>query len=302
MPRMRRSWFHALCLAGIASVAPVRRAEAGTDEAIGVVYAAPDGCATADEFVDRVRARAPVRRVDTGGARTFEVTIEPTSVGVHGTLAIRTADGTTVREVEGQTCDETVSALVVVAALAIVSGTEPVVPHVQPRHERRIVVGSGVALYQGVIPEPVLGVPVFATFGRNRGVRLRVGFARTAQYQQQMSAGTTTFRLTTGRLDLTPLTLARGRFDVAPAIGVEVGALDGEGTMVAKPTGGLRPWVAPDLALRFRMLVDRFALELEGSIAVPAVRDRFYIAPTTTVHEVPRVTAAVGLTLAVGLW
>jgi hypothetical protein len=133
-------------------------------------------------------------------------------------------------------------------------------------------------------------------------MRLRVGFARTAEVRQQMTVGTTAFRWTTGRIDFTPLTLALGRFDVSPAIGMELGAIDGEGAMVAKPDGGLRPWVAPDAALRFRMLVDRFSLELEGTVAAPLVRDRFYIAPATTVYQVPRVAAAVGLTLGVRLW
>jgi hypothetical protein len=262
-------------------------------------------------------------RVAADGARRFEITIATTAGGAHGSLAVHTAAGTTVREVDGQTCDETMSALVVVAALAIVAGTEPppvvappvVAPPVvaparrgaavrktAPPRPRRIAVGSGLALYRGVAPAPVFGVPVFAAFGRDRGSRLRVGFARSEQHQQVMPAGSTTFRWTTGRIDLSPVIVTRGRFDVAPAIGLELGALDGRGAQVAMPTGGLRPWVAPDLAVRFRVHADRFALELEGSLAVPVVRDRFFIGPGTTVHEVPRVTTAVGLTLAVGLW
>ena len=318
---------HTLCLVGIAIVGQAmgaRPAEAeGADEAIGLTYTAPDGCATADEFLARLRARAPVR-VEADGARTFEITISTTTGGAHGSLAVHTAAGTTVREVDGQTCDETMSALVLVAALAIVAGTEPppvvappvvvapvvvapaprgsVVRKTVPAPQRRIVVGSGLALYQGVAPAPVFGVPVFVAFGRDRGARLRVGFARSEQDQRIMPAGSTTFRWTTGRIDLSPVILTRGRFDVAPSIGIELGALDGQGAQVAMPTGGLRPWVAPDLAVRFRVQVDRCALELEGSLAVPVVRDRFFIAPGTTVHEVPRVTTGVGLTLAVGLW
>jgi hypothetical protein len=307
----------ALCMVGLALVAQLRWRAAHAEvraEAIALEYSAPEGCATVDEFLARVRERAPVDRVDTGAARTFEVTIELSSTGTHGVLAIRTPDGfSEAREVDGQSCDETISALVVVAALAIVAGNAPVTtvapvstvarPSTSPRVlERWVAVGTGLAAYQGVVPANVFGVPVFVALGQNRGPRLRIGFARTQQSEVTMSAGTTEFRWTTGRIDLTPLTLRRGRFDVSPAIGVEAGVIHGRGTTTAMPASASRPWFAPDLAVRARVLIDRFALELEGTLAVPVVRDRFFIAPGTTVHEVPRVTTGVGLTLSVGFW
>ena len=299
------------CLIGIALVALPTVAVAEVDEEIGLVYSAPKSCPSADEFFARVAARAPARRVGAARERTFEVTIESTQAGSHGALAIRTSDGLTVREVDGATCDETVSALVVVAALAIVAGRSPApapAPELRATSARPdarerppwLAIGSGLARYHGVVPDWVYGVPAFVEIGRRHGPRMRVSLARTQAQQRVMPVGATEFRWTVGRVDLSPLTIARGRFDVAPSIGVEAGVLDGRGTKVAMPGGGSRLWLAPELALRLRLRVDRFALEIEGNVAAPLIRDRFFIAPGTTVHEVPRLTTGIGLTLAVG--
>ncbi|MDX2091774.1 MAG: hypothetical protein SFX73_28190 [Kofleriaceae bacterium] len=166
-----------------------------------------------------------------------------------------------MREVDGETCKETVAALVVVVALAIeASASEPppapdpaLVPPPVPApvraaasariapHERWFAVGTELARYQGLAPDALFGVPVFATFGRAQGPRVRVAFARTEQRSAPVSAGSSAFRWTGGRLDGSPLRFVRGRFVVSPALGVAVGVLDGRGTEVEMPGGGARP-------------------------------------------------------------
>jgi len=40
------------------------------------------------------------------------------------------------------------------------------------------------------------------------------------------------------------------------------------------------------------------ALEIEGTAAAPLVRDRYYLAPASTVHQVPDVAFGVGTSIA----
>jgi hypothetical protein len=301
-------WVGALVLGWLAPASADVRAED-----IRISYAAPEGCGSADEFFAQLASRATVTRVDTAAARSFDITIAPApDGGVHGTLAIRSTAGESVREVDGASCAETIAALVVVASLAVSAEREAAPPIVEPPppaivaapppvrvHERWLAVGSGLARYSGVLPEPVFGVPVFVTVGRVGGPQLRLAFARTATQEAMLTAGTSEFRQTIGRLDARPGALTRGAFELAPSIGIEAGALTAHGTQVGSPAGGTRPWVAPDVAARASVHAGRFALELEGLLAIPLVRDRYFIAPGITVHQVPVVTFGVGLALIV---
>ncbi len=298
-------WGSALVLAAVAPTAAEVRAEE-----IRITYQAPPDCGSADEFFGQLASRAQVVRVETGAVRSFEITIAQDAVGAaHGTLAIRTSTGESVREVDGASCAETVAALVVVASLAVSAEREVAPPAIAPRVAPRVVaprerehwltVGSGLGPYIGALPEPVFGVPVFVAIGRPGGRQLRLAFARTQTQEAMVAAGTSEFRQTLGRLDARPIALRRGAFELAPAIGIEAGTLTARGTQVGSPAGGMRPWVAPEVAARAAVRGGRFALELEGMLALPLVRDRYFIAPGVTVHQVPVVTYGVGLALVV---
>ena len=298
-------WVGAFVLAASASAAAEER-----PESIRVTYQAPDGCGSADEFFARLAERAAVRRVETA-PRSFEVTITQDATGAtHGELAIRTAAGDSVRAVDGASCAETMAAIVVVASLAVAAEREirvvPVpVPVPSPPRERArprapwLAVGSGLDRYFGVAPDPVFAVPAFVAIGRRHRPQLRLGFARTARQESMLAQGASEFRWTVGRLDVRPFALAWGPLEVAPALGLEAGALTARGTQVGSAAGGSRPWVAPEVAARVGLHFARFALELEGVVAAPLVRDRFFIAPGITVHQVPIATAGVGLALIV---
>jgi hypothetical protein len=85
-------------------------------------YQAPAGCPPADAFFSGVHARTPrARRAAEGaGARTFVVTLGARDGEISGTLVIRsTDDAESERVVSGDTCEEVVSALALIAALAI---------------------------------------------------------------------------------------------------------------------------------------------------------------------------------------
>jgi len=295
-----------LFVAGLFAAAPVAAETA--PEQIQLVYAAPTGCPDAEAFFAGIHARANAVRAD-HGERTFHVTIttdEDTTV--RGRLVVEGSDGSTTREVYGATCAETVSALALVAALAIEEratrdaprpGPRPVVaPAREPWH---VAAGAGIGLYSGVAPTAAYGVPVFVA-ANHRHARFRIGFARTERVDAVVATGTTDFRWTIGRVQACPFAFAIDRFEAAPCAGFEAGILDGRGTQVAMPASDTRPWLAPEAVLRLGVHLGPAALELEGLVGVPLVRDRFFIAPSTTVHQVPALTTGASASLAIDLW
>ena len=308
-------------------------------EAIRLVYTAPAGCPDDSAFFAGVAARARAVLVDNAAERMFSVSIVPDQAGgFRGTLAVTTTLGTTTtREVSGASCAEAVTALALVAALAIeerlvdrpVAPAPLVVPAVSrasvPWH---VAAGAGIGRYTGLSPDAVFGVPVFVTAGRGPGVgeggrdggpgsspampsearriggphvQIRIAFTRTERSDVVSAAGTTDFRWTAGKLDGCLAFRLVGPVAIAPCVGVEGGVLTGRGTQVAMPSTEVRPWVAPDLAVRVRVHAGRFAVELEGVVAAPLVRDRFLIAPSTTIYQVPAVATGAALSVAVDL-
>lgn len=94
----------------------------GATEPIVLSYSAPAQCPAESAFFDGVRARTSrVRRTDDdASARRFSVTVEPRGAGYRASLQIETAAGrVNRRDVDGATCGEVVSAVALVAALAI---------------------------------------------------------------------------------------------------------------------------------------------------------------------------------------
>jgi hypothetical protein len=89
---------------------------------IHVEYAAPAGCPSADAFFQAIRARAPGARERAAPAPgpTFVVSIDSAGPETSGHLSFRAEDGSErERSVTGDTCEEVVSALALIAALAI---------------------------------------------------------------------------------------------------------------------------------------------------------------------------------------
>jgi hypothetical protein len=306
-----------LVVAGAAGTAAPAVAE---PEAIGLQYSVAAGCPDQAVFVAAIQARASaVVAID--GARLFMVAIPAAADGapVTGTLTIFADGAETTRELTGATCAETVDALALAAALAIedqAAAAPPVVPppvvpvDVDPpsvvtraatTRSWHVSAGAGAARFGGITPGGVFAVAVNASLGRDRGPRFRIGVARSERDDIATATGSADLRATLVRLDACPIALVRGRFDAAPCAGVELGALTAHGADVTMATGDTRPWVAPDAALRLRARSGRFAIELEGAVAFPLIRDRFVILPSTTVHEVPAVTTTVGLGITVDL-
>lgn len=113
-----------LGVAALAAHASAQGSSSKPSEPLRVDYRREGACPDGDAFFGAVRARTERARPATSGeaARTLKVTVAEEARGSRGTLAIVAADGassTSVREVRAATCDDVVSALALVAALAI---------------------------------------------------------------------------------------------------------------------------------------------------------------------------------------
>jgi hypothetical protein len=113
-----------LGVAALAAHASAQGSSSKSSEPLRVDYRREGACPDGDAFFGAVRARTEKARPATGGeaARTLKVTVAEEARGSRGTLSIVAADGassTSVREVRAATCDDVVSALALVAALAI---------------------------------------------------------------------------------------------------------------------------------------------------------------------------------------
>ncbi len=91
-------------------------------EPIRLTYHAPADCPDETRFRDELHLHGPLSRRAAGAeaARAFDVDISVTGDESHGALRVTGVDGTTSRrEVTGKTCDQVVSALALMTALAI---------------------------------------------------------------------------------------------------------------------------------------------------------------------------------------
>src|SRR5688572_23424682 len=90
-------------------------------EPILLEYSADVGCPSGSEFERMVFERAHSARpaLDKEPARLFTVTIQKTNRGVQGSLTVREAGVSLVRQVRGKSCRQLASVLALAAALAI---------------------------------------------------------------------------------------------------------------------------------------------------------------------------------------
>jgi hypothetical protein len=129
-----RAWAFAAAVA----LAPAPAAAEDAAEPIRVAFHASEGCPDEAAFTGEITARTAKARPARPGeaARTFTVDVEVSARRVRGTLAIEEPHGeSAAREIAGDTCAEVVSALALIAALAIdpKASTAPKPPPPPPR-------------------------------------------------------------------------------------------------------------------------------------------------------------------------
>jgi hypothetical protein len=296
------------CVLGRARVAPA--------EEIRLVYQAPPGCPDELSFWNELTARSPAQRTHRE-ARTFTVSLDQGPEGVRGVLAIRERDGrSTLRHVDGATCLETAKALALVAALALEEAARegaPVPPTSPPplspvrppppEAPRPWSIGAGVHLgaSAGAAPAPLIGVPLFVEIAPAPELRIRAHLIRAYAEKAIMPDERLDFESTVGRLDACAFQRRfLGRFTALPCLTLEAGGLRVRASGVDDARDRTRPWVAPGVAGRLAVRAWRALwLEVEGNTTFPLIRDRFYLAPETTIHQVPLVTVGVSAGVAV---
>jgi hypothetical protein len=278
-------------------------------------YVAPPGCPTR-----RVLENDLIRR---GGRTTPEVSIavvvRRTGRVFVGRLEIGPGN---VRTIGGASCQEVVEALALIASLYVqrFSGSAstqaapeppaavapPQGPPLEPTQEivrnhrastRWVFTGgASAAVVYGTAPALAPGVAVFVDVRRS-GVTpwqpsLRLGYAWARSDAGIAGGGRAGFDLQVGSVDVCPARITFFRFAVTPCLGIDIGALQATSTGVDGARTDRRLWLAPSASGRLEFAVVRhFDLFLQGAIAVPLVRERFYLEPSTTIFEVPAVAA-----------
>lgn len=299
-------------------------------------YRAEPGCPDASAFVDRVRSRTQHGRLaaSTELARTLVITASTNGHESIATIDFLDANGARVtRSVTGKSCDEVVTGIALVTALAIDARVTAVdaapsvapasaapSPSAAPQREElsslrsrprptppaaSLGVGLGVAalLESWVAPDAAFGL---SAFGELSGLpvlkRLRIGALR-ASSAAALESRRAHFTLLAGRLAACPVSAPiTGNLELFSCIAVDLGSFRAEGE-----TGpGLEWtrsasifWAAALLRPGLRWELAALTLELSGEIGFPLVRHTFaFEAPHQEVFEVPAI--GVGTELSVG--
>jgi len=302
------------------------RATAQDVVAVRIEYHAPAGCPDGRAFVLQVSGRTARFRSSDDSPRAFVVELTVTD-GARGRLTTIDGDARATRELHGDTCEEVVSALALVAALAIdpnastlpVTPAPPLVvtpaaappppPSPMPRRKAlpwHLDLGFGVEATGAVSPSDVLvglgpfveGSVDLGAFAPALRLSLRAAPARASPVE---SGGTAHFGwwLVTAEACVR-WSLVRdssGRtFAVAPCARAGVGMLRVDGSDVFSPRGEGRAWLDLGSLVRVRWAPLRIGfIELTGGAVFPLTRDRFHFDnPDTTVHRAALVGALVG--------
>jgi hypothetical protein len=294
------------------------------DAAVPLVldYTAPAGCPDSEQFLHQIAARTALARPALPNERAMKLTvvIKEVTGGDRGSLELESVDGaTSARRVSAANCEQVVSALALMTALAVDpnASTAPVAKKEAPpqkpptvpskesekpragdfRPERRsgthwrLQLGMGLEGLAGVAPKALLLARPSAELGSAGGSRWSSAFRLSAGFGPsagQDSGGA--FSLLTGRVEGCP------RFDVAhalqisPCVAFDAGKLEVRGVGVAPTERVERPWLAAGAVGRLEWKVATvLVLELAGEMFLPLVRDRFFVNSDATVHRTPPV-------------
>jgi hypothetical protein len=325
VPRIATS-LGALCL-GVASMLAPRSSVAETSpEPIAWTYRAPPDCPPAEAFERDFRYRTRRAELIAGDApRSFSVTLSNEPGRNVGRIEIRGPGGAvSTREVAGQTCQGVVSALALIAALAVdplaaeappppVRPVEAPSPSPVPASDEgaraggapRTFVAAGVngGAVVGLFPKAAPRVSLFLEARLERSSPLapsaRLSLSGAASSSVDAPPGSATFRLLAAALDACPLEV---RFAPAlratPCAFVELGVLTGSGAGVDLPDVKSRRWVALGGSARLTwILLGSLFLEAHGRLEAPLARDTFVLAAPerVVVHTVPAVLGSAEL-------
>jgi len=310
-------------------------AHARGDDAIAVriELKAHEGCPSADEFFERVRARTnKLRRgADGESARSIRIVVERAGSKSKGTMELEDEEP---RSITGSTCAEVIDALALVAALY---GNEPEPPAAPPVDEEptapppvattpapapiaappsieaparppvsgrtlRVALGLAVDAYALDAGGTRLGPSAFleiARSGRVLAPSLRLTGTRVSSATLTTAAGSTDLTWTWLRLDACPLLFAAGIFEARPCAHLAGGAIDAGVSANTNPSPSVRPWFAGGASARLSSFLGPVVAEARLGVTLPFVRYEFMFGGDVPVHRAPLAILEGGLALAV---
>jgi hypothetical protein len=343
----RRAWIVlAVCPVGMLASA-WSHAQSAAPGVVRLDYQADPHCSAAvlspDSFVAEVHARSMRVRFSAEASRSLVVRMARDRHKLGGRIELHEADGTTTeRTVSGATCEEVVSALGLVTALALdplastssadastpsasVTASATVAPTstsaqsadagARAREENGSVpldrrawsfgAGADAEAVFGVSPDPLFAVPVY--FEATRALSPHVGLGGGLRFERAGETALTAgvgadFTWTAGAIDL--CTVFRGGIVRFNAcLRSHAGAIDAHGEGVTPQRSATRPWVDVGVSLALRLRIAApVFIELAGAVGGALVQDRFFLEPSTTVFQASALTAHAGGGLGFEIW
>lgn len=264
-------------------------------------YAAPDGCPDREAFVAQIVERTPAVRFEATAPRTFAVAVVTTPDGFSGTLVV---DSTADKQLAAARCDDLVSALALVTALAIDPTIDLTAPPVKPApiavvaaprppvSRWRPDVTVGALVDTGVTPDPLLaGVVQWRVSRRAWSIEASfIGGRDTTMHE----GGTATF--TWLAVQPAACLVMRRTVELAGCGHVELGLVRAAGEEIVNGRALNRLWWTAGVHGDARWPArSRGFLQLQLGVSVPLTRDRYRFNPGVVVHETSAVTAWLGV-------
>jgi hypothetical protein len=269
--------------------------------------AAPADCGP--DFWDQLRARSPHARSSTAGLGV-QVSFDDRGGSILGRVAL---DGTE-RSLSGTRCSEVAGALALIAAMAIERrdaapppappAPPPPGPAPRPGLEWSWWAGIDGGAAFGLLPAAAPAGGAFAELAREDGLAIRLAVLHTQGKTAALAGGGSAFFAWTGlRATGCAPSLGLAAVEARGCLILDGALIDSSASGVPGATAALRPYAAPggEAQLSWRPTAG-WRLELHGGFSIPLTRDRFLVAPDTTLHEVPPITGHLSAATAVSFW
>lgn len=286
---------------------------------IALQYEAPAQCPDRAELERQIQTRSS--RIHFAGGKEFRVRVTP---GWQAHIEVES----TTRDVNGETCREVVTAAALIIAVLAdpdapapteaspPSPTLPSPPAPTPPAEPgpapfprpwpwRFALGMGLSVDTAPAPDPIFSPRPFVAFERaphTLALRptARLSIARGSSGSITTDSGIADLVWTAGRLDGCVAFGDDDGFGFEPCATFELGAIRARGIRTRDRATETVVWLAPGLLGRASYgLGSLFRFELQGGLAFPTRRYRFFFGPDETAHKVPSVGVTAGVGIAV---
>jgi hypothetical protein len=305
---------------------------AAAEEIVELRYSAPPGCPTREAAIELIRERTPAVRFVAGAHRVFEVRVAAGERGYTGSLVV---DATAAKQLAAARCDDLVTALALVIALAIdptaaaAAAHEPAAADASAAATGAAATGAAAtgagataatgatttataaaapprawtldgaiagAVGAGVTPDPLLAGAIAVRASRQRFA------AELALVAGRDSTRTADARASFTRVVARPAAcrlVTRRRLELGGCGHAELGLVHATGDDIINGRALVRLWAAVGAhgVLRWPAPPSRGFAQLQLGLAVPVTRDRYRFMPGIVIYETAPATGWLGLGL-----